>query len=195
MAVKASTIIGGQSGSNDRVPADYYATPAEVTYALLCTRWAEQYLFSDERAFTTVWEPAAGTGEMAEAMKDRDLPVVATELHDRGYGRTGVNFLHCFEAEGGAIITNPPFSLAVDFIRHARMFRVPFALLLKATFWNAGTRRKLFEDTGPQVIYPLTWRPAMAPDRGKSATLDFMWTCWGPEPKGSCSFRPLPRRA
>lgn len=193
MAVKASTIIGGQSGTNDRVPADYYATPADVTHALLRTQWAENYLFDDHRAFTTVWEPAAGTGEMAEAMKDRSLPVVATELHDRGYGRTGVNFLHCFEAEGGAIITNPPFSLAADFIRHARMFRVPFAMLLKATYWNAAKRRALFEETGPQVVYPVTWRPAMDPWRGKSPTMDFMWTCWGPKPELKCGFEPLRR--
>ena len=89
-----------------------------------------------------------------------------------------MNFLNA-ECVCDAIITNPPFRLASNFIERSAEKKVPFAMLTKSTFWHAEKRRRLFMDTGPMAVMAMTWRPAMSPERGQSATMDFIWTVWG----------------
>lgn len=106
-----------------------------------------------------------------------------------------MDFLHApAEIEGlGAIITNPPFALASEFIDKCRSYGVPFAILHKATYWHAKSRFPLFQASGPRAVAPLLWRPIMAADRGKSPTMDFAWTVWGPEPAPETRYLPLPK--
>jgi hypothetical protein len=70
---------------------------------------------------------------------------------------------------------------------------VPFALLLKDTFWHAKNRHALFLETGPAAVMPMLWRPNMAPDRGKSPTMEFCWTVWDASPAPQCHYTPLER--
>ena len=48
---------------------------------------------------------------MARAIQARDHGIVASDLMDRGYGQTGVDFLQCqsFPAECRSMVTNPPY--------------------------------------------------------------------------------------
>jgi hypothetical protein len=92
-----------------------------------------------------------------------------------------MNFLNA-ECACDAIITNPPFRLASNFIERSAEKKVPFAMLTKSTFWHAEKRRRLFIDTGPMAVMAMTWRPAMSPERGQSATMDFIWTVWSSKP-------------
>src|SRR6185503_16161030 len=90
-----------------------------------------------------------------------------------------------------AIITNPPFNLAEEFIRKS-ISEVPLvAMLLKSNFWHTKKRLKLFEETTPVAVLPLTWRPPMSPERGKSPTMDFQWTIWSKYENGMCHYFPL----
>lgn len=101
---------------------------------------------------------------------DHNYSVLATDI------TTGVDFLKTEKRECDWIITNPPFCLAEDFIRRASDMRVPFAFLLKATYWHSKKRTKLFEDCRPSYILPLTWRPDFT---GQGASLlDMMWCVW-----------------
>lgn len=89
-----------------RVPFDLYQTPPWVT--------AELMPHLPERL--RIWEPACGDGKMVAALKDAGHTVRATDIGDG----SGVNFLHCQDADGiDGIITNPPFSLAREFAQHA----------------------------------------------------------------------------
>ncbi|GGR31300.1 SAM-dependent DNA methyltransferase [Deinococcus ruber] len=171
----------------DREGTDYYPTPADVTHALL------DYLSLP--AGTRVWEPACGEGHMAEVLKERGLKTHVTDLHDRGYGRGGVDFLATpAPVIVEWIITNPPFSLAEAFIRHALSLELPFALLLKGQFWHAARRRTLFEEHRPSHVLPLTWRPDFLMGRkGGSPTMEAAWTVWGASPAQSTVFAPLVR--
>ena len=178
--MRSSVIIGGKSPKNNRNAADFYATPPECTIALLnCFEW----LFRGRR----IWEPACGDGAISKVLEERNFRVVSTDLHDRGYGDSGMNFLNA-DCYCGAIITNPPFNLAADFIEKAAAKGVPFAMLTKATFWHAKKRQKLFNKTKPIAVIALTWRPAMSPERGKSATMDFIWTVWGSTPNHTTEY-------
>lgn len=68
-----------------------------------------------------VWEPACGTGNLSRVLESMCQKVYSTDLKDRGYGESGVNFLECDSVPDGvtSIITNPPYKLANDFIEHA----------------------------------------------------------------------------
>lgn len=178
--MRSSTIIGGSSDRNKRQSADFYATPPACTNALLK---AFRPLFLGK----TVWEPACGDGAISRVLESEHFIVRSSDLHDRGYGMSGIDFLKS-DCKGGAIITNPPFNLAAKFIRHSASFGVPFAMLLKATYWHAAKRYDLFYDTRPLAIVSLAWRPAMSPERGKSATMDFCWTVWDKVPSPETNY-------
>lgn len=152
-----------------RNQSDFYPTPPEVTQALLD--------FLKLPAGTSVWECACGEGHMVEVMQQNDLRVIGTDL------QTGTDFLLAELPEDFCwIITNPPFSLAEQFIRKADEHNVPFAMLLKSQYWHAAKRVSLFSDITPAYVLPLTWRPDfLFKTRGKGSPLmDVIWCVWIP---------------
>jgi hypothetical protein len=169
--MRSSTMAGG-AGAHARHPSDFYTTPPEVTRAFL--------RFMGPMWPTRIWEPACGQGHMAKVIEESGRFCLSTDLEHRGYGMGGVDFLKAKLPSGiEAVMTNPPFNLAEEFIRHTRAMGVPFMMVLKGTFWHTVARARLMIATGPDYVMPLTWRPAMAPDRGKSPTMEFCVTVWG----------------
>lgn len=81
--------------------------------------------------------------------------VKSTDLVDRGYGKSGVDFLKCTTPFNGDIITNPPYKYAQEFVEHA-LELIPnghkVAMFLKLTFLESKNRRSLFE-SNPPVLY------------------------------------------
>ncbi len=170
---------------------EFYPTPAVVTEALL-DFWRP--------VSSWVWEPACGDGAMAEVLKAQGLHVVCSDIVDRGYPGTLVtDFLTLISpptARGPALalVTNPPFSVAEKFIRHALEVLAirEMAILVKATFWNAGGRVKLFEEHPPRYVLPLAFR---ADFLGKgSPVMDVTWCVWQ-GPSRDTITRPLRRPA
>lgn len=152
-----------------RNASDFYPTPPEATQALL------NFLRIPEG--TTVWEPACGEGHMVEVLEKNNLNVIGTDI------QTGTDFLQADCPEDVQwIITNPPFSLAEDFIKKAAKCRVPFAMLLKSQYWHAAKRVRLFFTITPSYVLPLTWRPDfLFKQRGSGAPLmDVIWCVWIP---------------
>lgn len=160
----------------DRNRTDYYRTPPDVTFALLNFLEDQGHLDTE----STIWEPACGTGEMAESMKERGYSVFSTDLYPSGYGNPiAVDFLSSAPVELDWIITNPPFSMAEKFIRHALELDRPFAFLLKSQFWHARKRLDLFEKHPPAYVLPLTWRPDFLwGAKSGSPTMECLWTVW-----------------
>jgi hypothetical protein len=171
--MRSATIAGGASDKNARHASDFYETPSDCTNALMDSFG---WVFDGLR----IWEPACGGGAISNVLLGRGFDVVSTDLHNRGYSSGSIDFLQS-QIMGEAIITNPPFNLAHDFIAKSIDCNVPFAMLVKATYWHAKKRVNLFERKRPLAILAMPWRPAMSPDRGKSATMDFIWTIWGKE--------------
>lgn len=182
MTLASSVLIGGASPVHGRNAADFYPTPPECTQAL-CNAWLA--------APQLVWEPACGDGAICRVLEGNRHVVFGTDLHDRGYGTGGLDFLTGPALDCDCIITNPPFNLAEKFIRRARTFNAPFAMLLKATFWHAASRQALFHETGPSNVFAMTWRPNFAPDRGAAPTMDMIWTTWASEPRDLCAYKLL----
>ena len=112
----------------ERKERDLYETPAWVTRALLP--------HIPER-IKHVWEPACASGKMSGVLKE-DFDVIETDIS------LGQDFLTCSRREVDAIITNPPYESAQEFIQRA-LGQVPFtAMLLRTDFDHAKTRSFLF---------------------------------------------------
>jgi hypothetical protein len=116
-----------------RSDGDLYHTPDWVTRTLLPVL----------RPVSCVWEPAAGHGKMAETLRAAGYDVVATDIAD------GVDFLAEKRNRGAeAIVTNPPFNRAREFVEHAldlmEQTRGQVAMLLRTDFDHAITRQHLF---------------------------------------------------
>jgi hypothetical protein len=127
---------------------------------------------------------------MAREIEATGLSVISTDIADRGYGESRVNFLKS-EKRADCVITNPPFDLASAFIEHAFDIGVTeIALVLKATYWHAAKRHRIWQRYTPRLIMPLLWRPDFLNKGGP--TMEIMWCVWGPG-NGPTEYRPLVR--
>ena len=160
--VKNSSMIVGGDPNKRRRKLDFYPTPPEVTLALL------KFLNLPQK--TIVWECACGNGAMVDVMEHCGYSVIATDI------AFGSDFLTAVPQDADWIITNPPFSLAENFILRAAQHKKPFALLLESQFWNAKKRYVLFQKHPPTFILPLTWRPDFTGQ--KASLLDMIWCVW-----------------
>ena len=88
-----------------RIERDLYETPEWVTLALL----------PHLPKLDMIWECAAASGKMARALTNAPAYVVSTDIDKNE------NFLNYWSPIAGcdAIITNPPYELATEFISHA----------------------------------------------------------------------------
>lgn len=67
-----------------------------------------------------IWEPACGCGNISQVLESNGFQVISTDLYDRGYGESGIDFLTAYlPDEVVTIITNPPYALADEFVKHA----------------------------------------------------------------------------
>jgi hypothetical protein len=113
----------------ERKALDQYETPSWVTLALVPLL---------PEISGVIWELACGRGKMVAALRQASFDVVGSDIAD------GVDFLrHAAPTAGiSAIITNPPYLLAREFIERALHFdgvRV-VAMLLRTDFDHAGVR-------------------------------------------------------
>jgi hypothetical protein len=144
---------GNPDDKRGRDPDEWYATPKEATRALLRVM---PLGLSDH-----IWEPCCGDGAMSKIMEAHGPRVLSTDIKTRDYGTEQDFFETKLLPEGiTGIITNPPWNRAEEFVRHAILdLKVAnMALLLKATWWHAHGRQKLWNDCRPCMIMPLTWR-------------------------------------
>lgn len=163
--------------SKDRKHADFYPTPPKATEAL----------FRVERFEGNVLEPACGDGVMSDIIKKYN-PVTSWELHDRGYGKTGVDFLTTGLESFDNVITNPPYKLAAKFVNTAKMVAdKKVAMLLKLAFLEGQGRQTLFRDTTfpLKAVYVFSNRLSFSPTgSGSSGLIAFAWFVWDKDYQG-----------
>lgn len=171
----------------ERKPSDLYPTPVDGTESIIEVLKAMKR--PDGTPIKTIWEPACGDGRLARVLEWHGFTVISTDLREYpGYGHGGLDFLNddptekwgLDMSEVDAVVTNPPFSLAEEFIRRALSFTSNVVMLLKQTYWNVGGRSQgLWKDHMPDMELKLTWRLAfLASERGNSPLMDCMWAVW-----------------
>jgi hypothetical protein len=117
--------------------------------------------------------------------------VVSTDLIDRGYGTGGVNFFEQRQMPEGcmAIITNPPYKFATEYVLHALSIMPVggvICLFLKTTFAEGKERyQRIFGVEPPRLVLQCTERILCAKnaefDRmkdGGGSAVSYAWWIW-----------------
>lgn len=179
----------------ERRPHDYYATPVNAVEAIVD--------LLKGLGVQRVWEPACGDGRIARVLEWHGMDVTGTDFREHtGYGFGGLDFLNDdpvkkwgWEPQGfDAIVTNPPFSLAREFIEKSLTIAPIVCMLLKQTYWNTAGRFDFFNECKPTYFLPLTWRLAFLPERGKSPLMDCAWAVWINGNDDECRMQPVRRK-
>jgi hypothetical protein len=163
-----------QGYNKDRESNDFYPTPPKATIMLL----------EKERFEGTVWEPACGDGAISKLLPDA---TISTDLYNRGYGESGVDFLTTYK-EVDHIITNPPYRLAKEFVLHGlECANSKVAMLCKLNFLESVSRYKMFKSTPLSKVYVFSNRLSFdkGNQKGKgSGLLAYAWFVWDKNYKG-----------
>lgn len=77
---------------------------------------AMELLLELETFSTNICGPSCGAWYLSKVLESNGYIVKSTDIIDRGYGTSGINFLETTEPWNGDIITNPPYKYAADFI-------------------------------------------------------------------------------
>ncbi len=155
-----------------RAEADWYQEPAWVVNALL-----------DRERFTGLsWDPSCGGGTIPEAMLARGLPCYGSDLADRGYGRTGVDFFSTTKSTDN-IVTNPPYGVIEPYIRHAlTLARSKVAILARLALLESTRRQALFRETPLARVWVSHRRVSMPPGGtdvpASGGTVAYAWFVW-----------------
>lgn len=138
---------------------DFYPTPM----------WCVENLNIDWSLFSTMHEPCKGDGRILDWFTNKGLYTTYTEVTE------GLDFFD-WEGEVDLIITNPPFSLAQEFIDHSIENANTVIMLLRINYLGSIKRYPWWNKNKPTSIYVLSKRPSFT-GSGTDAT-DYAWFVW-----------------
>ena len=175
--------LAGASESFERVEHDFYATPPESL---------EKFLdLFDLSECKTFYEPCCGMGHLSKVLKRRfkNSKVYSSDLIDRGYGKTGVDFLkYKYNTKVDCVLTNPPYAIAKEFIEKSLNISNRYVVMfLKIQFLESKKRKEFLEKSPLKYIYvfserqqPMRDGQSINPKTGKkwSSTMCFAWFIW-----------------
>lgn len=147
MSLSGASIAGGNP-KNGRVDFDYYATNPEAVRMLL-----NVHRFNGIDAL----EPCVCGGHIADVLKEKFI-VTCLDIVDRGYPDTIIHDFLTWNTDQlfDVIITNPPYSLAQEFIEKGLSLLTDggqMAMFLKIQYLEGEKRKKLFDNNPPKYIY------------------------------------------
>lgn len=154
-------------------------------------------LLEREKFSGSILEPACGQGHIIKAIRERDpaADVRGTDIVWRedifGLGclEGGIDFLgpNFRRGEYKNIITNPPFSLAQEFIEKALgVASEKVAIFCKIQLLEGRSRKEMFESTRLKAMYVFSGRVSPLRDgreldekgRPWASTMCFAWFVW-----------------
>lgn len=183
--------LAGGNPKNNRVENDYYATDPKAVTMLL----SKYDIFGQE-----ILEPCVGGGMIADTINSfytNKRNITALDIIDRGYPNTIVQDFLTWETNNkyDAIITNPPYSLAKEFIEKGLTLlnnNGQMAMFLKIQFLEGQKREELFNKYPPKYVYVFrnrmaTWNngQSLDPNTGKkwATTMCHAWFIWEKDSK------------
>lgn len=123
--------------------ADDFQTPPEALnplYPYLKKEW-------------TIWECAAGKGNLKKSLNDKGFVVIGSDvITESPAGIILRNFLEWSPDDFDCVITNPPYSLKQQFLERCYELKKPFALLMPLTALETAKRQKLYKEHGIEII-------------------------------------------
>jgi methylase of polypeptide subunit release factors len=177
---------------SERREQDFYSTPEWCTKVLL-----DAYPLSWLGRFSppVIVEPCAGSGAISKVIKQYypDCKLIQYEIRSeeeqnlKQYGELQIiDFLKVTEKNTNVnyVITNPPFSLAKEFIEHSH-YLYPFAniiMLLPLTLYGSAKRYNFWKKFIPASQWILTDRPSFTGHGSDSSV--YCWIGWKTSDKG-----------
>ena len=159
------TLGASSHTKEERENNDFYATDCR----------AIDYLLKKIELPTQILEPACGAGHLSVRLEELGHDVKSYDLIDRGFGEV-MDFFKMTEPpfEGDfAIVTNPPFRYAKDFVLHS-LELVPenglVCMFLKTTFAEGKERYRDLFNVSPPSRFCSSWSASYAPKTGISST-------------------------
>jgi hypothetical protein len=168
---------------------DLYETPPQATRALLR---------HEATLGPVIWEPACGPGAMVEVLRAAGKRVIASDLRDYGCPDSshGIDFLMERAAPAGvtAIVTNPPYKLADDFIRNALQLCPTVCMLLRLGFLEGAGRSDIIDGHLERVWIGVERLPMMHRDGWDGAkitnsAMPFGWFVFRRDLQGPQTFK------
>jgi len=156
----------GHNKNNDRFENDFYATPLD----------AIEDLIKYEKFDGKILECSCGDGAISDPLIKAGYDVYSSDLIDRGYGETGVDFLKSTKQVDN-IITNPPFNLATEFTLHGlNLINKKMALLCKLSFLEGKKRASvLFNQNKLKKVLIFSRRLGFKKNDKKGGLMAFAW--------------------
>lgn len=152
---------------------------------------ATEKLIQAEKLPAGIWEPACGRGAIASVLASAGHKVCSSDLVDYGNGYSRIDFLmewkmpqHCT-----AIVTNPPFKLANQFVRHAIELCPLVIMLLRLSFIESEGRSDILDGKLSRVHCFKKRLPMMHRDGWSGSKIDhssvvFAWFVWDQDHAG-----------
>lgn len=168
--VRAQSIVGVSPGRNEY---DFYPTPSCATEALLGVEFFEG----------EIWECACGNGAISRILEYQGYKVKSSDLINRGYGQSPVDFLSpSLIRVTDNIVTNPPYALAEQFVRKAlQVAQHKVAMLLKLSFLEGARRSAMFLSTPLARVHVFSRRLTMTRNglpMSSGGMIAFAWFVW-----------------
>lgn len=151
--------------SDKRIPNDEYQTPFESIYPILYEiNWDN---------ISNVLEPCVGDGNIIEAIYNVTIPendVLITNYYDIKNGQDYLQTQNEIK-EYDLIITNPPFSLALEFLQKSLKEAKTVIYLLRLAFLESNKRKEFWNLNQHQLshLFVLSKRPSFTGE-GTDAT-------------------------
>ncbi len=163
---------------------DLYESPPVAVHALLRAEQLPQ----------VVWEPACGPGSIVRVLRAAGHTVIASDLVEYDSGdqdHHGWDFLSERRAPDGvqAIVTNPPFKLASEFVAHALELCPRVVMLLRLAFIESSRRTPILDGGHLARVHvfknrlPMMHRDGWAGPKVSNPT-PFAWFVWDREHQG-----------
>ena len=168
--------IGASNHSKyEREANDYYSTDESAIRLL----HKHNLLDSD----VPYYETACGGGRLAKELKRLGYNVTKeTDLFDRGYGDSGVDFFKVKEVFQGNTITNPPYSFINDWIQHSLdITSNKVYIFCRIQTIETIKRYQIFKDNPPILICPFVKRINCYrndDDSLKNSAVCYSWFIW-----------------
>lgn len=167
---------------------DLYETPSVATKALLRA----------EQLPHVIWEPACGRGAIVRVLRRAGHSAYATDLVDYDspdQDDSGWDFLLERQLPIGvqAIVTNPPFKNAGEFVAHALDLCPMVVMLLRLAFMESQKRAPILDGGHLARVHvfrnrlPMMHRDGQgikAAEKRNSSALAFAWFVWNRDHKG-----------
>lgn len=162
------------------------------------TRQAEDFYATDSKAIPPLlnflgWqhggkiirENSCGVGHLCWPLEVAGHTVIASDLIDRGYGMTGVDFLEPHwldDLRYDGVIMNPPYKFARQFIEKSLKLAPVVCAFLRITFLEADVRREFFKQFPPKYVCVFIDRMASAKNADfvtyNGSAVCYAWFVW-----------------